>query len=74
MKAAVEILTHFIPSERDRFDDRDGDVLAFAFSKISRDCRFLDIILGRHDTASKAYIENTKWRTRLVSQVNKEGC
>lgn len=50
----------FIASERNRFDTRDNNLFAFAFSKVTRYYEFLLVISERHKEISKLFLDNLK--------------
>lgn len=56
----MQALIDFIGRERNRFAVDDGNIFAFAFSKVTRRWAFLEIIRQRHQDASAAFISNSE--------------
>lgn len=69
MSSFLEKLVLFVNTDRGRFETRDSNVFASAFSKIKRYYEFLRIILKRHDEASKALLSNTN----QLQSISKKG-
>jgi hypothetical protein len=56
----LEELVSFIHAERERFSTEDSNRFGMAFSKLTRQYRFLLIILGRYKEARDNFVQNTK--------------
>lgn len=65
----ADLISNFIRTERDRFSDKRNHSFAFGFGQIRRYYDFLQIILRYYDSASKAFMENTK----LMQEFAKNG-
>jgi hypothetical protein len=53
-------LTEFVSKQRARFTDETNNVFAFSWAKVFRRWQFMEIVYPRYETASAAYVTNTK--------------
>ena len=68
--SAAQCLTNLVKNERDRFENRDNNIFAFAYSQVIRYCSFVSEIVARYRGCGRSYIRATR---RYINYLNCRG-